>query len=473
MFNTANQSLKQKRLSIGVVYTLVLVCLLCFLYVPVQAQQTSAVKSKVRVLFVLDASQSMYGLWQKQQKIVVARNMLNRWADSLQRLGNVEMALRVYGDQYPVPPQVCEDSRLLVPFALNNTKAIKKALRQLQPKGTTPIAYALEQAAKDFPPIQDSKHILVLITDGIEECGGDPCRVSKQLQQQGISMKPFVVGLGAMEASALDCIGRFLPSATPDDLPQAFSVIVSSVLHQTTIQINLLDKQNKPTTTNVGVHLYAYNNANQDQAFVHTLNAYGLPDTLDLDASMTYKMVVNTIPPLTKDSVQLESARHNTIAVEAPVGSLAISFGGVQQADYAIPAIVQSVPDGKLLNVQYVGQTEDYIEDYYTVEILSLPRVRMDSVLVSSKHTTTIQLPVPGILNIQKQGYTHGSIFYKKEGEWEMVYHLRDLINYAESLYLLPGNYKVLYRSKASYSHQDSKTTFFSIKSKKTTHITL
>lgn len=451
---------------------LLLVCALA-LAVPMQAQERKAVVPQARVLFVLDASQSMFGLWQKQQKMVVARRILSHWADSLSRLGDVQMALRVYGDQYTVPPQVCDDSRLLVPFAPHNATAVKKALTKLQPKGTTPIAFALQSAAHDFPAADGSKHILVLITDGIEECQGDPCAASAALQRKGISMKPFVVGLGRTQHSALDCIGTFLPSATPDDLPQAFSAIVSSVLNQTTAQISLLDEQLRPTTTNVGVHLYAYHKPKQNQAFVHTLNAMGLPDTILLDAALRYKVVANTLPAVVKDSVQLHAAQHNTIALEAAVGTLAITFGNRQSADYAIPAIVQSVGDGSIINVQYVGQTESYLADYYAVEVLSLPRVRMDSVLLSPRHTTSIQLPMPGILNIQKQGYTHGSIFVKKNDEWEMVYHLRDLINYAESLYLLPGAYKIMYRQKASFSQQDSKIKYFEIKPKKTTHIAL
>lgn len=422
---------------------------------------------------MLDASQSMYGLWHKQQKIAVAQRMLSHWADSLQTLGNIQMALRVYGDQYPVPPQVCEDSRLLVPFGSANAKAIKKALHTLQPKGTTPIAYALQQAVNDFPALDGSQHLIVLITDGIEECAGDPCQVSRQLQQKGISMRPIVVGLGTKEQSTLECIGRFLPAENTDDLPHAFDIIVNSMLHETTAQINLLDEQSKPTTTNVGVHLYAYDEAKPQPAFVHTLNAYGLPDTLRLDASLTYKIVVHTLPPLVKDSVRLKAATHNHIGIEAPVGSLSITFGKGQQVDYSIPVLIQSVPEAKRVNVQYVGQSQDYIADYYAVDILSLPPVYMDSVKIQAKHTTQIQLPVPGILNIQKQGFTHGSIYRKQHGEWEEVYHLRNLVNYVESLYLLPGNYKVLYRNKAAYSHEDSKSLHFKIESKKTTHISL
>ena len=44
----------------------------------------------------------------------------------------------------------------------------------IRAKGTTPIAKSLEEAAADFP-IDNSRNIVILITDGKEECGMDPC----------------------------------------------------------------------------------------------------------------------------------------------------------------------------------------------------------------------------------------------------------------------------------------------------------
>ena len=58
-----------------------------------------------RILFIFDASNSMAGQWGGARKIDMAREVLFDMVDSLEQLDNVEMALRVYGHQSPVPPQ--------------------------------------------------------------------------------------------------------------------------------------------------------------------------------------------------------------------------------------------------------------------------------------------------------------------------------------------------------------------------------
>ncbi|NLF43901.1 MAG: VWA domain-containing protein, partial [Bacteroidales bacterium] len=147
-----------------------------------------------RILFVFDASLSMYARWQSDLRINIARQLLTEVMDSLEGTPNIELALRVYGHQKNFPPQDCNDSRLEVPFGPNNFGKIRTRLRTIVPRGTTPIAASLEMAANDFPPCQNCRNIIVLITDGIEECGGDPCAVSQALQKKGIILKPFVIG---------------------------------------------------------------------------------------------------------------------------------------------------------------------------------------------------------------------------------------------------------------------------------------
>lgn len=133
-----------------------------------------------RILFVFDASRSMSGAWDSDVKINIARRLLIDIIDSLQYQEKVQMGLRIYGHQSPVPPQDCEDTKLEVPIGKNNASVIRQKLRYIEPKGTTPIAYSLERAAGDFPPCAECRNIIILITDGIEACEGDPCEVSNQ-----------------------------------------------------------------------------------------------------------------------------------------------------------------------------------------------------------------------------------------------------------------------------------------------------
>ena len=99
---------------------------------------------KTRVLFIFDASQSMYANFGQKTRMDVAKNLLIDMLDSLRGNDNLEIALRVYGHQYPYPPQKCNDTKLEVDFGSNNISSIQNRLKTIKPKGTTSIAQALE-----------------------------------------------------------------------------------------------------------------------------------------------------------------------------------------------------------------------------------------------------------------------------------------------------------------------------------------
>jgi Ca-activated chloride channel family protein len=68
-----------------------------------------------RILFVFDASQSMYGRWQSDVKIKIARKLLSNVLDSLKNVDNLELALRVYGHQKTYPPQMIPGLKFHLP----------------------------------------------------------------------------------------------------------------------------------------------------------------------------------------------------------------------------------------------------------------------------------------------------------------------------------------------------------------------
>lgn len=444
-------------------YCLVFVFVILML-VPSSAQTKDEPESETtRLLFVFDASQSMFGRWNNQQKIFAAREILSNFLDSLASIENVEVALRVFGDKYHVPPQICEDSRLVVPFSKDNLNRIKKALKEIVPKGTTPISYALEQAASDFPDTKTGRNIIVLITDGIEECEGDPCEVSMRLQAKGIMLKPFVIGIGKDFKGTYDCVGTFIEATTEEDFVTGLSIMISQAMNNTTAQINLLDANDEPTTTNVAVSVYDHHTQILKHNFIHTLNAFGVPDTLYFDPRHVYDVMVHTIPPVRIDSVSIHEAEHNTIALSAPVGNLDLEINS-KEAINGMQALVRQMGKNQTLNVQLFGQSEKYLTGYYQLEVLSLPRLMIDSILISQNHSTKVEIPGPGILIVKKPGLGYGSIFQETEEGLIWVYRFRDEINHIESLYLLPGKYRIVYRTKFSNTTLSSIERKFEIK---------
>ena len=291
-----------------------------------KGQELRSDKSITRILFVLDASQSMLSQWESGRKIDVARELLIHMVDSLSKIERVELALRVYGHQKPVPPQNCDDTKLEVPFSAGNAAKIKHKLKQIIPKGTTPIAHSLDLSSRDFPKCSECRNIIILITDGIEACDGDPCAVSRSLQKQGIILKPFVVGIGIDTGfkKTFECVGHYFDATNETKFKEILGVVISQALNSTTAQVNLLDSYYNPTETNVPFTFYDNYSGKVKHNFVHTINHRGNPDTINLDPLLTYNLVVHTIPPVKKDSIKISAGIHNIIAIDAPQGKLVL-----------------------------------------------------------------------------------------------------------------------------------------------------
>lgn len=402
-----------------------------------------------RILFVFDASLSMYGRWDGEPKITIARRLMHDLLDSLRHTENLQMALRVYGHQHQFPPQVCDDTRLEVPFGRDNVDRLKHKIQTIVPRGTTPIALSLERSADDFPPCADCRNIIILVTDGIEECGGDPCEVSLRLQQQGIVLKPFVIGVGDGMRDAFECVGTYFDARDQEEFRYALNVAIHKALNPTTAQVNLLDIEGYPVETDVNMTFYNKMTGEIMHNLIHTINARGFPDTLDLDPLVDYRMDVHTIPPVSVDSFGLSIGKHNVVGVDAPQGYLQVVFQGRGHRDHFVNSIVRKNEEMATLNVQEIGKKERYLVGSYDLEILTRPRIYVEGIRVRQSHTTTVEIPTPGLVMMRMGTHGYGSI-YKREGNDSLtwVYNLPE-DQQQKSLFLLPGHYKVVFRARS------------------------
>lgn len=102
------------------------------------------------------------------------------------------------------------------------------------------------------------------------------------------------------------------------------------------------------------------------------------------------------------------------------------------------------------LNVQFFGQTEKYITGNYDLEILSTPRIYINDVEIKQNHTTSIEIPLPGIAVIEKKASGYGGVYHFENNKLDLVYNFRDNAAQRETLVLQPGTYKAVFRSKYS-----------------------
>ncbi len=406
-----------------------------------------------RILFIVDASNSMNGFWNNQPKIVVARKLMGQVLDSLNGIPNLQLGLRAFGNEKNyLAGQDCSDMQLIVPIASNSANRIKAAMNdKIRPRGTTIIAGSLEQCANDFRscPTGNCKNVVILLTDGEEECEGDPCAVSRALQSQNIFLKPFIIGVGLDESAkqSFNCVGNYYDATDERRFKEVLGIVISQALNNTSVQVNLLDQGDAPTETNVNMTFYDHHSDQVVYNYVHTMNSRGNPDTLSLDPVHTYRIVAQTIPPQSIDSVVITPGKHNIVGIKTPQGTLEFKMAGVNLESASIPVIIREKDKMNTLNVQMFGELTRYITGNYDLEILTLPRTYINDINISQNHTTTIEIPQPGIATFMMSARGYGSVYKQTSKGLEFVTNLSQNKD-KETLSLQPGDYVSVFRPK-------------------------
>lgn len=441
-----------------------------------QIKNSQKINKKTRILFIFDCSGSMMAKWDANQlRIDAAKKIMIELVDSLKKEKDLELALRVYGHQFDKKYSNCQDSKLEVAFAANNHDLLKKKIATLQPKGNTPIAYSLEQSANDFPSTlnKNTKNVVLLITDGLESCKGDPCALSLALQKNKVFLKPFIVGMGKLEdyGKELECVGKFVTASDSKTFKDVLTNAIKLSLQKTTISVNLLDEANKPTETSVNMTFSNNKTKEVMYDFVHHYEKPGKGDALEIDGFTTYDILVNTVPPVFKEKIDVEMGKENVINIKAPTGKLLVSQKGVSEYKNLQILVKQN---GKVLTLtnQKLMHVEKYLTGKYDLEILTLPRI-YKTIEVKQGQTTTIDVPTAGILNIAKKMKGYGSIYkLNPNGSQEWIYNFPN-DNSQVNTPMQPGTYKLVFMADGATHSEFTQVHEFKINPGLTTNLNL
>ena len=414
------------------------------------SQDTQDLPSKTRILFLLDGSGSMLASWESTNRISIAKELLASLVDSLRVNQDLQLALRVYGHRYSRQAQNCRDSHLEIPFSPGNHAQIIQRLTTIEPKGTTPIAYSLEQAANDFPDATGYRNIIIMITDGIESCDGDPCQVSLALQRNGVFLRPFIIGVGLDTeiGKAFECIGTYYDAHDVGGFREALSVAIETSLSQATVSVDIRDEQNASSQTDINVSFINAVTGEADFNFIHYRDTNGRPDSVTLDPVVPYHVQVNTFPPVTLRNQLFPPGRHTLVKIEAPRGALRITQDGAGVYGPGLRAIVTREDRPSWYNAQGLNIPQEYLTGNYEVEVLTVPRVKITNVRISTGEETLLDIPSPGIVNLDHSAGGYGSIYVLSEtGRQTWV---QDLNHQGSriSVALQPGAYRIVFRAK-------------------------
>lgn len=201
------------------------VCLLVGPALPVSAQEEAPPSP---LLLILDASGSMWGQIDGENKIVIARRVVGELVDGLpddQEIGLIAYGHRREGD--------CDDIETVLQFGALDREGFKSTVNALNPKGKTPITESVKQAFALVKQAETTATI-ILVSDGLETCGADPCAAVKLARQEGLDFMMHVVGfdVAGEDTSSLQCAaqagnGLFLSAENAAELGKALERAVA------------------------------------------------------------------------------------------------------------------------------------------------------------------------------------------------------------------------------------------------------
>ena len=193
--------------------------------------------SNLYIEYILDASGSMNeSLPDGTVKLAVAQKLL---AERLQAFRpETHIGLRAYGHRvhYEQREESCRDIELIAPVDVGQLSTIVTWLQGFQAQGMTPLAQSIRLALNDFAFDPARINTIVMLSDGIETCEGDPCGLVRELKVEGVNFTIHVIGLDVDEPTRqqLQCIaeageGTYHDASSEEELEEALEAIQEEV----------------------------------------------------------------------------------------------------------------------------------------------------------------------------------------------------------------------------------------------------
>ena len=156
------------------------------------------------IIFIYDASGSMWGQIDGGTKKDIASKVLTTTIDNLpeyQKIGLIAYGHRNKSD--------CNDIEFLIDINNESKSKVKNSVESITPIGRTPLAQSATMAIKSLNE-NKTEATIILITDGIESCDGEICKVIEKAVANKVKLKFHVVGFGLkdIEKKELKCAAQ-------------------------------------------------------------------------------------------------------------------------------------------------------------------------------------------------------------------------------------------------------------------------
>ena len=289
-----------------------LLAILC-IFINLNAQEAPS-----PILFIYDASGSMWGKMDNTTKKAIASEVLTTTLGNLaeeQQFGLIVYGHRKKGD--------CDDIEYAVDLSNQSKTKVTDIVSQLNPTGKTPLARSATMAFDALKKDQ-AKATIILITDGIESCDGDICKVVTEAKANGIDFKLHIVGFGLKDAEK-----EQLKCAAQAGNGQYYDADDATALSDVLIEVTA-KTVDKP---DVNFSIFAVKNGEPVDAWVRPQNS---ATKKDLNGVRTYRDTAQIYLPAGKYDIEIRPLENTkipstTITIEIEEGKpkhLDVSFDG-------------------------------------------------------------------------------------------------------------------------------------------------
>ena len=155
-------------------------------------------------MLVFDASGSMASIRDGLPKITVARDAAAEILPAITR--RRPTGLITYGGERGPS---CGDVHLKIPPMVGSGELVLGELSLMEPKGQTPLSDAVMLAAQTLKGM-GQPGVVVLVTDGLENCGYNACALGQKLHKEAPNIRVHVIGfhLRSISESRVACLAH-------------------------------------------------------------------------------------------------------------------------------------------------------------------------------------------------------------------------------------------------------------------------
>lgn len=192
------------------------------------------VQKQNNIVIIFDSSGSMAAKISEGSKIDIAKEATLNFINNLDK--NSNLSVIVYGHKGSNQPKdkkiSCEGIDEVYWLSKVKPEIATEKISALTPTGFTPIAASLEKAKSILSnyPKEKNNNMIILVSDGVETCDGDPVSKAKELLNSGYGVVTNVIGFDVsgtdeenLKSVAIGGGGKYFSVKNKNDFSKAFT----------------------------------------------------------------------------------------------------------------------------------------------------------------------------------------------------------------------------------------------------------